>query len=351
VRLVILADDFTGACDAAAAFAGSRSTFVSLGTQLTDAEVIAIDLNLRERSDDEARATTEAAALRLPDSQIFLKIDSTLRGPIGGLITGAMSGAHKQVAVIAPAFPEQGRLLHEGCLLIEGRRGPSLADLLGMQRTALLGANFARSGHAVERAVEHARMRGAQRVVVDTDAADCLESVADAWRRHPEWLVVGSAGLARQIAGAAPKATLDLSMGDGALLIVAGSPAAATRAQLERLRPLVDDIVIMSTPPTSERDVGEAAHAVADTVAAWATTNRPRAVVLIGGATGHAVCERLNVRGVRLVGEVSPGIPCGFLLGGAWDAIPVVTKAGGFGSPDTLLDVAYALGVRSRPDA
>jgi uncharacterized protein YgbK (DUF1537 family) len=52
-----------------------------------------------------------------------------------------------------------------------------------------------------------------------------------------------------------------------------------------------------------------------------------------------------------LLGELSPGIPGGFLIGGEWDHIPVVTKAGGFGSPDTLLDVAYALGVRSRPDA
>jgi uncharacterized protein YgbK (DUF1537 family) len=351
VRLLILADDFTGACDASAAFAGSQSTFVSLGTQLLDAEVTALDLNLRERSNDEALATTEAVARRLPENRVFLKIDSTLRGPIVGLIKGALKGTRKEMAVIAPAFPEQRRLLHEGCLLIEGRRGPSLPDLLGMQRTALLGASFARSSHEVEQAVEHARMRGAQRVVVDTDAADCLASVADAWQRHPEWLLVGSAGLARQIAGKAPNATLDRSIAEGPVLVVAGSPAAATRAQLDRLHSLVDDIFILSTPPTSERDVGEAAHAVADAVAAWSKTNRPGAVVLIGGATGRAVCERVNVNGVRLIGELNPGIPCGFLVGGDWDALLVVTKAGGFGSPDTLLDVAYALGVRSRPDA
>jgi uncharacterized protein YgbK (DUF1537 family) len=349
--LAILADDFTGACDAAAPFASSRSTFVSLGTQLSDAEVIALDLNVREHLDNEAHLATEAAARRFSDNQIFLKIDSTLRGPIGGLISGALSGTHRRIAVIAPAFPEQGRLLHEGCLLIGGRRGPSLPDLLGMQRTALLGANFARSSQAVERAVEHARMRGAQRVIVDSDAPECLDSVADAWQQHPEWLLVGSAGLARRIAVAALNATPDLPMGAGPMLVVAGSPAAATRAQLERLGRSANDIVILSTPPTDERDVGEAAHAVADAVATWAKTRRPRAVVLVGGATGRAVCDRLNVQGVRLIGEVSPGIPGGFLIGGEWDGIPVVTKAGGFGSPDTLLDVAYALGVRSRPDA
>jgi uncharacterized protein YgbK (DUF1537 family) len=349
--LAILADDFTGACDAAAPFASSRSTFVSLGAQVSDAEVIALDLNVRDHFDDEAHLATETAARRFAANQIFLKIDSTLRGPIAGLIEGALKGTHKEMAVIAPAFPEQGRLLHEGCLLIEGRRGPSLPDLPGMQRTALLGANFARSSHEVERAVEHARMRGAQRVIVDSDAADCLASVAEAWQKHPEWLLVGSAGLARRIAGAALNAPPDLPMGDGPVLVVAGSPAAATRAQLERLRPFVKDVVILSTPLAAERDVGEAAHAVADAAATWAKTQRPRAIVLVGGATGRAVCDRLNVQGIRLVGEVSPGIPCGFLIGGDWDGIPVVTKAGGFGLPVALLDVACALGVRSRPDA
>jgi uncharacterized protein YgbK (DUF1537 family) len=34
--------------------------------------------------------------------------------------------------------------------------------------------------------------------------------------------------------------------------------------------------------------------------------------------------------------------------GGIWDGLTVVTKAGGFGTPETLLDVAHALGVRSQ---
>jgi hypothetical protein len=35
------------------------------------------------------------------------------------------------------------------------------------------------------------------------------------------------------------------------------------------------------------------------------------------------------------------------LQGGKWHGIKVVTKAGGFGTPDTLLDVVHALGVSS----
>ena len=49
-----------------------------------------------------------------------------LRGPIGGLVAGALSGSGKQVAVLAPAFPEQGRLLSDGTALVDGKPGLSL---------------------------------------------------------------------------------------------------------------------------------------------------------------------------------------------------------------------------------
>jgi uncharacterized protein YgbK (DUF1537 family) len=54
---------------------------------------------------------------------------------------------------------------------------------------------------------------------------------------------------------------------------------------------------------------------------------------------------------LHLRGEIEPGIPVGTLEDGAWHGITVVTKAGGFGAPETLLDVLRALGVSSLPDA
>jgi uncharacterized protein YgbK (DUF1537 family) len=70
-------------------------------------------------------------------------------------------------------------------------------------------------------------------------------------------------------------------------------------------------------------------------------------LVLTGGATARFVCERLGAHGVRLEGELQPGVPYGTLHGGLWHGVQVVTKAGGFGTPDTLLDVVRALGVSS----
>jgi uncharacterized protein YgbK (DUF1537 family) len=106
-------------------------------------------------------------------------------------------------------------------------------------------------------------------------------------------------------------------------------------------------VVCTPSPTCGARDLGGWARTVAATVAAWADEFRPGALVLTGGATARAVCERLGAHGARLQGELEPGIPTGYLVGGIWDGVRVVTKAGGFGAPETLLDVVRALGVSS----
>jgi uncharacterized protein YgbK (DUF1537 family) len=319
--LLILADDATGACDAAGAFGSSRSTLVMYGAPAewpSDIDVLSLDLNLRDRSPGDAEQAIFAAARDLGSAHhVFVKIDSTLRGPIAALVRGALSGSAKSMAVVAPAFPEHGRLILEGRLVVSGQPGPRLEDVVGTM---------------------------AETLVVDSENTDDLGRVADAARRHPEWLLVGSAGLARQLA--APVATVTVpTRNAGPLLIVAGTPAAATRSQLARMASLasLESVVVLTTPPADERDTGEAATALAYEVGAWAKHNTPRAVVLTGGATARAVCDRLGVRALRVHGELAPGIPIASLEGGVWDSLTVVTKAGGFGGPDTLLEVARAL--------
>jgi uncharacterized protein YgbK (DUF1537 family) len=54
-----------------------------------------------------------------------------------------------------------------------------------------------------------------------------------------------------------------------------------------------------------------------------------------GGETAKALLERVGVHGIALLDEVEPGVPLGLTLGGR--SLPVVTKAGGFGGPGTLL--------------
>ncbi|MGH3109152.1 MAG: nucleotide-binding domain containing protein, partial [Rubrobacter sp.] len=54
----------------------------------------------------------------------------------------------------------------------------------------------------------------------------------------------------------------------------------------------------------------------------------------------------LGASGIRLDGEVETGVPMGTLIGPR--PYPVVTKAGGFGAPDTLVGAVEALSGEER---
>jgi uncharacterized protein YgbK (DUF1537 family) len=203
------------------------------------------------------------------------------------------------MAVVAPAFPEQSRIVRDGRLYVHGNPGPLVSEVVGVHR------------------------------VFEGD----LRALAHDARTHPDWLLVGSAGLARQLAP--PPACAPLRTHE-TVLVVAGSPSPVTREQIAQLH----DVEVLATAPTHTRDDGQAAQALAEEAA----RRKPDAVVLTGGATARAVMHRVGARHLRLLGELQPGIPVGVLEDGSWHGTTVVTKAGGFGMPGTLLDVVRALG-------
>ncbi|MDA1349117.1 MAG: hypothetical protein O3A47_09680, partial [Chloroflexi bacterium] len=71
--------------------------------------------------------------------------------------------------------------------------------------------------------------------------------------------------------------------------------------------------------------------------AARAVESGPVGLFLCGGDIAAEVCKKLRVAEVRLVGEVQPGVPAGRVVGGPGDGLRIVTKAGGFGSPDAIV--------------
>jgi len=63
----------------------------------------------------------------------------------------------------------------------------------------------------------------------------------------------------------------------------------------------------------------------------------PASLFLSGGDTASAVLGAIGAQGIRLQGEIVPGMPEGTLIGGLIDGLPVVTKAGAFGQRETLV--------------
>jgi len=63
------------------------------------------------------------------------------------------------------------------------------------------------------------------------------------------------------------------------------------------------------------------------------------ALVLTGGDTALSLINAIGAEAIEIEGELLEGIVIGYLRGGRWDGLTVVTKAGAFGGDDSLLRI------------
>ncbi|NHN28949.1 four-carbon acid sugar kinase family protein [Paenibacillus agricola] len=77
-------------------------------------------------------------------------------------------------------------------------------------------------------------------------------------------------------------------------------------------------------------------------LAAAIITNEALAgAVLTGGDIAYSTCTHLNIARLRIIGEVEEGLPLCVAEGSL--SVPLVTKAGAFGNPNSLLHAAQAI--------
>ena len=129
MRLLMIADDFTGALDAGVQFAKKgfkTNVLVADGvcmSQYEDTEILVIDAETRHREAKEAGAIVQQlaeAAVRYGVPYIFKKTDSALRGNIGAELSAVLSAGKEKVLTFIPAFPRMNRLTVGGRQLING---------------------------------------------------------------------------------------------------------------------------------------------------------------------------------------------------------------------------------------
>ena len=336
----MIADDLTGACDAAAAFtAQGFETRVLLepGSEtVAEAELTVVSTESRDEAADDAAKKAADACRWMRERNItvlFKKIDSVLRGNIEAEVAAVMSACGFGSAVLTPAFPAMGRTVRQGALHVFGEQpecGPDLETMFLSQAAVS---------------------------VEDAETDDDLAAIAEAvLARSPVPLLAGSGGLAGPVAR-----TLARRCGkpapDGAsgapfstavprsslpIWLVIGSRHTSTMAQLAYLEDKglfsgADELVLLRVPLEAfdENAVRPAAEAV--------RRGMVGALVLSGGDTARLLCSTLAADAIHLGGEVLPGIPWGRLEGGPADGTTVVTKSGGFGGPDVLLRVVDSL--------
>ena len=313
---MILADDLTGAADSAAAFVDrSPEVVVALDRDARlAAPVLSIDLGTRGLDGEPASAHVLRAlsSRRARQARIlYKKIDSTLRGNVAAEIEAARValGAKRRI-VVAPSFPSQGRTVRDGRAFVDGK--------------PLRGGNLERM------------LRGLDITICDATTDAELRAIArKGLALRPRPLFVGSAGLARAIAAELPRRKPRPSrMPRGEIAVVVGSASPVSLQQADRLARLAEREGVALYRPEWKRTTADAPAFVQALGRIAAKHESCGAYVLTGGDTARAVLAARGVRGIRLLGEVEPGVPFGISIP---DGVLVCTKAGGFGGPDTLV--------------
>jgi 4-hydroxythreonine-4-phosphate dehydrogenase len=197
----------------------------------------------------------------------------------------------------------------------------------------------------------------------------------------------GSAGLARHIpaaAGFAPElsAQTDATYGPGPTLFVVGSSATVSREQARVLAASPEiiayrvphaillggghspgfqqldtqiadklefgkDVLLQFDPagscsPAESRSLVKSLAAMVHHCSQYAGS-----LVVTGGETARAVLDEWGITRLRLIGEVEPGLP--FAVAEGWSrTIPILTKAGAFGTSSSLLHCREFLGELKR---
>jgi D-threonate/D-erythronate kinase len=354
VTLTVVADDLTGACDAGTVFAGPGAVPVTVWPKVPpSAPTRVVDTETRTRPAREAATRVAAAAQACPARHYFKKIDSTLRGRIGAEVDALLTTTGLRSALLCPAFPGQGRRVVDRILMVDGipvaesalasdpdfpgtaggGRTSSVVDLLRPQveRTlAWIPLDQVRAGTDAL-AARLKRLAGTVAVADAESNADLDALVAAALALEPAPLLVGAAGLAQSLAGHLGIRARPPALPGGRWLLVCGSQHPATRSQISAAR--AAGIRVLSTPDVEQPDRSVTATALARDARALLEREAFDLVVVTGGETAVALYSALDAERIDLLGAPAPGLAFGHLRGPVHAALPLLTKAGGFGEP------------------
>ena len=366
-----------------------------------DADILSIDANTRcqpaEQSSEILARLVHLCDSQQTDNSgyvLFKKIDSTLRGNVAdelsALLQARRSGkpANAKLSILlAPALPAQGRTTVGGRILVYGVpleetdiwkaevRSPEsdirkLVTDSGLS-CALIEIDIVRSSSTRLRQAIAQTAELADVVVCDAETDEDLGAIASASAGQPALTALaGAAGLAFQIAReidvAAVAQIRTWNLAAGPTLFLVGTTASLSMQQARMLEEFPDVTTFHTGPGAlrtssggiqadivqdlrSGRDVlllldgSEHCPAYDWQPLAQALSNLLSecqrfigGLVATGGDTARAALDALGIRRLRLLGEVEPGLPIS--VADHWvRPLPVVTKAGAFGSTQALV--------------
>ena len=344
--LLVTADDRTGALEAGGACADLGFAVRLVTSPDADDDCAVIDLDSRHCQPDEAMRRTERAHRRAARFRCH-KMDSGLRGNWPHEVR-ALVGAGHRVGVLA-SFPDAGRRCVDGVVFIHDL--PVTESAFGRDPRNRVFSDRPLD-YLVAAGCGDALAKG-DLVVLDAGDNDELRTAAARCREQNRMLVGTTGGIGAYAATLrGRRASAPLPPLKRPALVVCGSLHPLSRAQIAALNcPLVgpadeeravallakgSDVVLATEPKATAISTVEADTVAAELATAtwrWLARSRASTLIVLGGDTAAAI---LGSRTLTVYGCVDTGVP---LCRGDDDRLSIVTKGGGIGEPQTLVNL------------
>ena len=374
-RLLIIADDLTGANDTGVQFARRGiptlvAVDVGSGARGDGFEVLVVNTESRHLAPPAAAERVRAAVSRGRGDgaeYFYKKTDSTLRGNLGSELDALMDATRKRALPFVPAFPRLGRTTCHGAQYV----GDELLHETAFARDALDPITESDVARVIgQQSSRRARIVGRREAAELEEGIYIFDALTDADLGHiGRWLArrgllgvsAGSAGFAEQLAD-----LLDLARrpapeprGSGPMLVVNGSlnevslaqiaraerdgwavvtlpEEGAESAEVDRVIAAGRDVVLRSGAPGGQRltrpGVAESLGRIAALALARGGFGR---LAVFGGDTLLAVARACGWAALLPRAEILPGVVLAEVAGREGELL-LITKAGGFG-PENLL--------------
>jgi uncharacterized protein YgbK (DUF1537 family) len=336
--LVVTADDSTGATEAGAACADAGWTVevVPYSATSSSAECVVVDLRSRHVPSVEARRRTVAV---LPSVRHVHKIDSTLRGNWAAELAAIVELGRR--VVLIPSHPPLGRICVGGVVLVDGApveetehaNDPRMPVLSGRPSDSLTGTELADADALAEWIAASA----AKVAIVDARTLDDIDQLVAVALNAEDVVIAGSASVVGAVARACSPRNTAPQLPDPLLpapvVAVCASLHPASRQQMAALAAAGVDVVM--SPEIRGGDAEAIAFEVAGRAHRLVGELGARSVILVGGDTAAAFIGDVPV---AVLGSIGVGISLGEArFGTRW--LRLGSKPGGFGTPNTLVDL------------
>jgi len=397
VKLLIIADDLTGAVDSGVQFAGQGiQTLVTTDTDIDidkvekHIEVLVVSTGTRHLSDLRAYEivfSLTSKAIRCGVVNIYKKTDSVLRGNIGSELRAVMDGSGNDNLMFIPAYPDNDRTTNGGIQYVSGvpialshfahdpfnpltsSYIPDIICQYAITRTVII-----RQGEIPDFDMHHGIF------IFDAETNDdmiCLENMLD--RSGQLKLTAGCAGFAGVLCNSLSfsRHKHEQAIPGDNMLIISGSTNETSVDQMDFLKETGckgvsltpeqiqsgvstagtgcdDPVSIVKTALTqtglayiesvkTDSDIVDAdrsltAESIGQIVKLILDDCPVGNLFVIGGDTLAGIMEQLGINEIIPAFELSPGVALSIVKSGKY-SFNLITKSGGFGQPETIANV------------